>query len=55
MKDERKHHGELYKRSLEQQFRKSILVTFLCVKTGAVALVQWGLMAGRQADEMLLH
>ena len=28
---------------------------FLCEKTGAVALVQPGLMAGRLADEMLLH
>ena len=32
---------------------------FVCEKTGAVALVQLGLMAGRQsssqADEMLLH
>ena len=59
MKDKRKHHGAVDKRSLEQQFCKSIAVTFLCNKTGAVALVQPGLTAGRLADspanEMLLH
>ena len=41
--------------SSEQQFRKSIVVTFLCKKTGALALEQPGLMAGMLADEMLLH
>ena len=55
MKDERKHHGKVYIRSLEQQFRKSVVATFLCEKTGAVTLAQPGLTAGRQADEMLLH
>ena len=53
MKDERKHHGEVYIHSLEQQFHKSVAVTFLCEKTGVVALAQPGL--GRQADKMLLH
>ena len=33
--------------SSEQQFHKSVAVIFLCEKTGAVALVQPGLMAGR--------
>ena len=28
---------------------------FLCEKTGAIALVQVGLTAGRLADKMLLH
>ena len=47
------------KRPFEQQFRKSIAVTFLCEKTGAVALVQLHGSYGRQAsclaDKMLLH
>ena len=45
--------------SSEQQFCKSVAVTFLCEKTGAIALAQPGLIAGRQAgsqaDKMLLH
>ena len=48
MKDERKHHGEVYKRSSAQQFHKSVVVIFLSEKTRAVALVQLGLTAGRQ-------
>ena len=56
MKDERKHHGEVYKRSSEQQFFiNPSRLPFLCEKTGAIALAQLGLTAGRQADEMLLH
>ena len=43
------------KHSSEQQFCKSVMVTFFCEKTGAVALAQPGLTTGRQADEMLLH
>ena len=30
-------------------------LSFLCEKTGAVALAQLGLMAGSPADEMMLH
>ena len=45
--DKRKHHGTLDKHSSEQQFHKSdaITVPMLCEKTGAVELVQPGLMA----------
>ena len=47
------------KHSLEQQFCKSVAVAFLCEKTRAVALVQLGLMVGKQAgrlaDEMVRH
>ena len=36
-------------------FVKPMLLPVLCEKTGTVALAQLGLMAGRQADKMLLH
>ena len=49
MKDEKKHHGEVYKRSSEQQYHKSVAVTLLCEKTRAVVVAQPGLTAGRQA------
>ena len=49
MKDERKHHGAVDKRSLEQRFRKSDVITFLCEKTGVLAIVGPGLTADRQA------
>ena len=41
--------------SLEQQFCKLDTITFVVLQTGAVTLAQPGLMADRQADEMLLH
>ena len=37
------------KRFSEQRFRKSDTITFMCEKTGALAIVKPGLMAGRQA------
>ena len=43
------------KHSSEQQFHKSVMVTFLWEFTGAITLAQLGLTAGRLADEMLLH
>ena len=57
--DKRKYHGAVDKPcSLEQQFCKSNVITFLYEETGAVALTQPGLkaawLAGSQADEMLL-
>ena len=36
-------------------FVNPLWLPFLCEKTGAVALAQPGLTAGRRADEMLLH
>ena len=36
-------------------FVNPLLLPLLCEKTGAIALVQPGLMAGRLADKMLLH
>ena len=37
------------KHSLEQQFRKSNTITFIVGKTGALAIVELSLRAGRQA------
>ena len=34
------HHGAVDKRSSEQRFRKSNVITFLCEKTGALAIVE---------------
>ena len=39
--------AKVYKCSLEQQFRESVVVTFLCEKTKAVALVQLVLFPDR--------
>ena len=39
--------------SSKQKFHKSVAVIFLYEKTGAVALAQLGLMAGRQATGRL--
>ena len=44
------------KRSSEQQFHKQMVINFVVwKKTGAVTLVQPGLMAGWQAGKMVLN
>ena len=40
------HHGAVDKCCSEQRFRKSDAITFLCEKTGALAIVELGLTAG---------
>ena len=48
MKDKRKHHGAVDKRSSKQRFRKfDAIIPLLCEKTGALAIVEPGLTAGR--------
>ena len=44
-----KHHDAVDKLSLEQQFCKSDTITFIVGKTRALAIVELGLMADRQA------
>ena len=56
MKDKRNRHGAVGKSSSEQHFRNSAVITLLCEISGALHLVQPGLMAGRrQADEMQVN
>ena len=45
--DKRKQHGAVDKRFLERRFNRSDAITFLCENTGALAIVEPGLMAGR--------
>ena len=45
----RKHHGAVDKRSSEHWFHKSVAITVIVWKTGALAIVEPGLTAGRQA------
>ena len=49
MKDEKRHHGAVNESSLEQQFHKLDMITFLVGKSGAILLVLMGLTYNRQA------
>ena len=53
IKDKRKHQGAMDKRSSKQWFCKSDAVSFLCEKTGVLAIVESGLTAERQAGSPL--
>ena len=54
IRDERKDHGAVDESSSEQQICESPDYTLIVRKTESLGLVLLGLMAGRQADKIIL-